>query len=98
MRSNRNRLCILFLCSLILGVLGWHHETHADLLHLTWSVNWQDQDGFEIERRSADRGMFSFIAIVRPHQTWHTDYFLADNTTYCYRVRGYNSGWRFAVF
>jgi hypothetical protein len=34
--------------------------------------------------------MFSFIAIVPPHQTWYTDYYLADNTTYCYRVRGYN--------
>ena len=97
-RSNRNRLYILFLCSLILGVLGWHSETHADLLHLTWNVSSQDQDSFEIECRSANRGMFSFIAIVPPHQTWHTDYSLADNTTYCYRVRGYNSGRRFAVF
>ena len=91
MRSNRKRLYTLFLCSLILGVLGWHHKTHADSLHLTWSVSSQDQDGFEIERRSADSGVFSFIAIVPPHQTWYTDYYLADNTTYCYRVRAYNT-------
>jgi len=71
--------------------LGWHHETNADLLHLTWNVSSQDQDGFEIERRLADSGMFSFIAIVPPHQTWYTDYYLADNTTYCYRVRAYNT-------
>jgi len=33
-RSNRNRLCTLFLCSLILGALGWHYETHADFTPL----------------------------------------------------------------
>ena len=84
--------------TLILGVLGWHYETHADLLHLTWNVSSQDQDGFEIERRSADRGIFSFTAIVPAHPTRHTDYYLTDNTTYCYRVRGYSSGRRFAIF
>src|SRR5262245_9063858 len=89
MRSNRNRLTV-FLCSLILGVLGSHHGIHADSLHLTWSVSSQDQDGFEIERRPVDSGVFSFIAIVPPHQTWYTDYYLADNTTYCYRVRAYS--------
>jgi hypothetical protein len=64
MRSNRNRFYTLFLCSLILGVLGWHHETRADSLHLTWSGNSENHDGFEIERRSADSGVSSFIAIV----------------------------------
>jgi hypothetical protein len=85
------RFYALFLCSLILGVLGWHHETHADSLHLAWSSSSQNEDGFEIERRSADSGVFSFIAIVPSHETRYSDYNLANNTTYCYRVRAYNS-------
>jgi Fibronectin type III domain len=91
MRSNRNRFYTLVFCSLTLGVLGWHHETHADSLHLTWSSSSQNEDGFEIERRSADTEVFSFIAIVPPHETWYSDHNLAHNTTYCYRVRAYNN-------
>jgi hypothetical protein len=90
MRSNRNRFHTFFLCSLILGVLGWHHDAHAGSLHLTWSDSSQNQDGFEIERRSADTGVFSLIAVVLPHETWYSDFNLAYNTTYCYRIRAYN--------
>jgi hypothetical protein len=90
MRSNRNRFHQFFLCSLIFGVLSWHHEADSGLLHLTWSDDSQNQDGFEIERRSADTGEFSFIAVVPGHQTWYSDHNLAYNTTYCYRIRAYN--------
>ena len=91
MRSNCDRFHTLLLtCLLSLGVLGWHYETHAGSLHLTWSDSSQNQDGFEIERRSADTGVFSFIAIVPPHETWYSDHNLAHNATYCYRVRAYN--------
>jgi Fibronectin type III domain len=85
------RFYAFFVCSLIVGVLGWHHEIHADSLHLAWSGSSQNEDGFDIERRSADAGVFLFIAIVPPHETWYSDYNLAPNTTYCYRVRAYNS-------
>jgi hypothetical protein len=36
-------------------------------------------------------GEFSLIAILAPHETWYSDHNLAYNTTYCYRVRAYNS-------
>jgi Fibronectin type III domain/Bacterial Ig domain len=88
MRSNRTCCYTLVFCSLIL--LGGYHETRADSLHLTWSDSSQNHDGFEIERRSADSGVFSFIAIVPPYETWYSDYNLVQNTTYCYRVRAYN--------
>jgi hypothetical protein len=92
MRSTVDRFRTLLLtCSLMLGVLGWHHDASADSLHLAWSDTALDSDGFEIERRSADTGVFSFIAIVPGHQTWYSDYNLAYNTTYCYRVRAYNT-------
>lgn len=91
MRSNCDRFHTLLLaCLLSLGFLGWHYETHAGSLHLTWSDSSQNRDGFEIERRSADTEVFSFIAIVPPHETWYSDHNLAYNTTYCYRVRAYN--------
>jgi hypothetical protein len=91
MRSNRNRFHPLFLCSLILGVLGWHHESTAGSLHLTWSDISQNGNGFEIERSLGDTGVFSLIAILAPHETWYSDHNLAYNMTYCYRVRAYNS-------
>jgi hypothetical protein len=91
MRPNRNRFHTLFLCPLILGVLGWHHESTAGSLHLTWSDNSQNGNGFEIERSLGDTGVFSLIAILAPHETWYSDHNLAYNTTYCYRVRAYNS-------
>jgi hypothetical protein len=90
MRSNPNRFYTLFICSLILEVLGWHHVTNAGSIHLTWSDISFNSDGFEIERRFADSGVFSFIALVPSHETWYTDDNLAHNTTYCYRVRAYN--------
>jgi hypothetical protein len=74
----------------MVGVLGWHHDTGAGSLQLVWNDTSLDSDGFEIERRSTDTGVFSFIAIVPSHQTWYSDYNLAYNTTYCYRVRAYN--------
>jgi hypothetical protein len=81
---------LLLTCSLVLGFLGWHHDSSAGSLHLVWSDTSLESDGFEIERRSADTAVFSFIAIVPGHQTWYSDYNLAYNTTYCYRVRAYN--------
>jgi hypothetical protein len=91
MRSIVHRFLTLFLtCSLVLGLLSWHHDTSAGSLHLDWSDTSRESDGFEIERRSANTGVFSFIAIVPGHQTWYSDYNLAYNTTYCYRVRSYN--------
>lgn len=90
MHSNRNCFHTLFICSLILGVLGWHHESTAGSLHLTWSDSSQNGNGFEVERSLGDTGVFSLIAILAPHETWYSDHNLAHNTTYCYRVRAYN--------
>jgi hypothetical protein len=91
MRSNRNCFHFtFFLCSLILGGSGWPRESNAGSLHLTWREISLNSDGFEIERRSGDIGVFSFIAIVPPHETWFNDYNLDYNTTYCYRIRAYN--------
>ena len=92
MRSNRDRFHTLFLtCLLSLGALGWHHESTAASLHLTWSNSSQNGNGFEVERSLGDAGVFSLIAILAPHEPWYSDHNLAYNTTYCYRVRAYNS-------
>jgi hypothetical protein len=71
MRSNRNCFYTLVLCSLTFGILGWHY---ADSLKLSWSGSCQNEAGFEIERRSADTEVFSFIAIVPSHKTWYSDH------------------------
>ena len=71
--------------------MGWYHESTAGSLHLTWSDNSQNGNGFEVERSLGDTGEYSLIAILAPHETWYSDHNLAYNTTYCYRVRVYNS-------
>ena len=77
-------------CILVLAILGCHNESSAGSFRLTWGDSSQNADGFEIQRRSADSDVFLSIAIVPPHETWYSDDDLADNTTYCYRIRAYN--------
>jgi hypothetical protein len=92
MRSHGDRFHTFILtCLPVLAVLVWGHQVIAGSLHLAWSDTSLNSDGFEIERRSADTAVFSFIAIVPSHQTWYSDHNLAHNTTYCYRIRAYNS-------
>ena len=48
------------------------------------------EDGFKIER-NANGGAFIQIGTVGANQTATTDPVLNPDTTYCYRIRGYNA-------
>jgi hypothetical protein len=92
MTTRPNRFHNFFRAGLLFfGILGCHNETTAGSLSLAWSDSAQNADGFEIQRRSGNSDVFLSIAIVPPHETWYTDDHLTDNTTYCYRIRAYNS-------
>lgn len=59
-------------------------------IDLTWRDNSNDEDGFEIERQLQGRD-WQRITTVGRNITTYSDTGLSPNTTYCYRVRAYNT-------
>jgi Fibronectin type III domain len=77
-------------CLFILAALIWHEEIDAASLQLTWADNSQNEDGFDIERRTGTTGAFLALTTVGANQRSYTDANLSNGTTYCYRVRAFN--------
>jgi hypothetical protein len=63
----------------------------AASLTLNWADNSNNENGFKIERKTGTTGTFAQIATVGSSITSYTDSSVAAGTTYCYRVRAYNS-------
>ncbi|MFQ5645265.1 MAG: metallophosphoesterase, partial [Thiogranum sp.] len=59
-------------------------------IELSWSDNSTDENGFNIERRTASNN-FVEIAQVGTNVTTYTDAGLQEDTCYTYRVRAFNS-------
>ncbi len=59
--------------------------------NLTWADNSQNEDGFDIERKAGTNGVFLALLTVEANQKSYTDANLSNGTTYCYRVRAFNS-------
>jgi subtilisin family serine protease len=57
---------------------------------LTWKDNANNEDGFQIERRTGSTGTWQLIATVTTNTKSHTDTSTARRTTYNYRVRAFN--------
>jgi hypothetical protein len=57
---------------------------------LSWTANAGEQDGFYVEG-SSDNASFVTVAIVPDGTTTATIASLANNTTYFFRIRGYNA-------
>src|SRR5262245_32335760 len=74
----------------ILAALFWHEEIDAASLQLTWTDNSQNEDGFDIERKTGTTGAFLALITVDANQKSYTDADLSNGTTYCYRVRAFN--------
>jgi len=73
----------------LLAVIAWHYEANAAQLHLTWTDNSNNEDGFKIERKKGASGTFKQIAVLGANVSSYTDKGLASGTTYCYRVRAF---------
>jgi hypothetical protein len=90
--SNRHVFKDLFLLFLVLcTVFGWQNEASAGELQITWADNSENEDGFKIERKTGTAGTYAQIATVGANVTSYRNASLIDGTTYCYRIRAYNS-------
>ena len=78
-------------CFFVLAALIWHENVDAASLQLSWADNSQNEDGFDIERKTGNGGAFLALTTMAANQSSYTDANLSDGTTYCYRVRAFNS-------
>src|SRR5262245_52891941 len=85
--SCKISLTLLFLIT----ALAWQAKARAATLSLTWADNSSNEAGFKIERRVGITGTFAQIATVGTNVTSYVDSALAGGTTFCYRVRAFNS-------
>jgi hypothetical protein len=76
---------------LLLTMLAWHAEAFATPLTLTWVNNAVDAIGFSVERSTGGTGAFAEVATTGAVVTAYVDPTVTDTTSYCYRVRAFNS-------
>ena len=60
-------------------------------INLSWQDNSGSESGYRIERKTGVSGTYSEIATVGTNVSTYNNTGLTENTTYYYRVRGYNS-------
>jgi hypothetical protein len=63
----------------------------AAQLTLTWTDASSNEAGFKIERATGTTGSYGQLATVAAGTTGYVDATVTVGTTYCYRVRAYNS-------
>src|SRR5262249_35013849 len=69
----------------------WQDKIEAASLQLSWADNSQNEDGFDIERKAGADGVFLALTTLGANERSYTDDNLSNGTTYCYRVRAFNS-------
>ena len=89
-RLNRSQ-SLISTCFFVLAALICHESVDAASLQLSWADNSQNEDGFDIERKTGNGGAFLALTTIPANQNSYTDTNLSDGTTYCYRVRAFNS-------
>ncbi|HEV8343697.1 MAG TPA: fibronectin type III domain-containing protein [Candidatus Binatia bacterium] len=80
---------LVLIALLLMAGLGWQARAYAASLRISWKDTSTNETGFKIERLSA--GAFIQIGEVGPNVTSYTDSQVTVGTTYCYRVRAFNS-------
>ena len=92
MNRRRHASHSLVAALLIVGALiVLNGEAVAAQLTLSWTDASADETGFSIERRVGTTGTFSEVATTGPNVTTYVDDDLVSGTTYCYRMRAFNS-------
>jgi hypothetical protein len=85
------RFCLGFGLLLVLIISTESRFAEAASLSLNWADNSSNETGFTIERKTGTNGTFAQITTVGANVRSYIDSTLANSTTYCYRVRAYNS-------
>src|SRR5918997_670652 len=75
----------------ILIILSSYSGADAAQLTLSWTDNSGGLAGVTVERRLTGTSVFAVIANVPPRSTSYVDSNVAAGSTYCYRVRAFNS-------
>jgi hypothetical protein len=83
-------ILLMGLIALSASIFTFQNESPAAQLRLSWNDNSDNEEGFEIQRMTADGG-FLAISIVGTNATSYADLNLAAGSTYCYRVRAFNA-------
>src|SRR5262245_59382585 len=83
------RLCFILL--LIAAITRPTAAAAATQLNLVWVDSSTNEDGFKIERKTGTGGTFAQIAVVQARTTSYIDSSVVSGTTYCYRVRAFNT-------
>jgi (2Fe-2S) ferredoxin len=90
--SSKSHLRSFILIFFLLPItVNWQSQAGAGQLELAWTDNANNEDGFQVERKTGTAGSYTQITTVGPNVTSYADFGLADGTTYCYRVRAFNS-------
>lgn len=82
-------LIVLFLLWAPLQIFS--SDAKAAQLQLTWTDNSNNEDGFNILRKTGTSGNYTTIASVGANVTNYTDSTVSAGTTYCYEVNAFNS-------
>jgi hypothetical protein len=64
---------------------------HAAQLTLSWSDASTNEDGFKVERATGTTGAYGQLGTVAAGTSGYVDATVTAGTTYCYRVRAYNT-------
>ena len=76
---------------LFVATAAWPLQAFAAKITLTWTDASDNEEGFKIERRVDLTGTYLEIAMAAVNTTSYVDPNLSASTTYCYRVRAFNS-------
>jgi uncharacterized repeat protein (TIGR02543 family) len=75
----------------VTAILTLFGVAHAAQLSLTWTDTSTNEDGFTLERKTGSAGAYGQLASLPAGTTGYVDTTVTAGTTYCYRVRAYNS-------
>jgi len=88
---NRSGRVLFFGLGLASLVVAAALPASAASLTLTWADSATNEDGFKVERKTGSTGAYGQVAAVAANTTGYVDGSVTTGTTYCYRVRAYNS-------
>jgi len=89
-RRKRSRLFLLFALA-TLGMVSRPSTSDAAQLTLTWVDNSGGKAAFSIERKTGTAGAYAEIAQQSAGAISYVDTTVSGGTTYCYRVRAFDS-------